>query len=239
MSRRQRNRWLSGRLGIVIAVLLVLLVVGFNVRTGPVWAAAPIELNFYHQWAGKDAELLQTVVDEFNRSQKEIRVRLIPNTSLEKQLVVIAGGSGLDIGYAAWSNMPGLVEKKVVLPLDSFLADPKSALKAGDFIPAALELGRIEGVQYGLPMTVDIKMMFYNSDILDEKGIPIPETASQFQDMQRRVFDKGPTGRFAAWDSCLNTRGCQWVCGSWSSVGDTTTRSHARLRPTIPAISSG
>lgn len=141
MSRRQRKRWLSGRLGIVIALLLVLLVVGFNVRTGPVWAAAPVELNFYHQWAGKDAELLQTVVDEFNRSQKEIRVRLIPNTSLEKQLVVIAGGSGLDIGYAAWSNMPGLVEKEGSVAARQLSGRPKECFESRGLHPGGSGIG--------------------------------------------------------------------------------------------------
>lgn len=195
MRWQRREQPVARRFLAVVGGFSVLLILAFALAGGLASAAAPVELNFYHQWTGKDAELLQTVVDEFNRSQKGIRVKLIPNTNLEKQLVVIAGGSGLDIGYVAWSNVPGLVEKKVALPLDDFLADPKSALKAADFIPAALELGRIEGVQYGLPMTVDIKMMFYNTDILDEKGIPIPETAGQFQEMQRRVFDKSADGK--------------------------------------------
>ncbi|MBE3582708.1 MAG: extracellular solute-binding protein [Limnochordaceae bacterium] len=199
MSRSLRSRkgvahWINAvRLGLGVASLVSVLTLGAVNLAGPAVEAAT-ELDFYHAWAGKDAQVLQAVVDNFNRSHPQIKIRLIPNANLDKQLVALASGA-IDIGYVGWNSVPSLVEKGAALPLDSFFSQPSAKLHPADFIPAALELGQINGRQYGLPMTVDIKMMFYNMDILDQLGLPIPETANQFEAMQKRALLKDGQGK--------------------------------------------
>ena len=68
-------------------------------------------------------------------------------------------------------------------PLDGYFNNPKLADLAWydmeDLLLSGREAGRLEGVQYALPIGAEAQMLFYRKDIFAEKGIQPPTTMDE------------------------------------------------------------
>ena len=63
------------------------------------------------------------------------------------------------------------------LTYDQVIVDPKDNTK--NFVDAAMDTVRLEGVTYGIPQTMSFAMMFYRMDVLANLGQEVPETWSE------------------------------------------------------------
>lgn len=69
----------------------------------------------------------------------------------------------------------------------------------GKYYPAAIEAGRMDGDLYALPIQSATTMMFYNQNLLEREGIPVPDadwTWEDFYDICRRVTHDGQYGSY-------------------------------------------
>ncbi len=67
-------------------------------------------------------------------------------------------------------------------PLDEWVTDEEIA----EFGPSIIELARIKGKLYGLPRNIDVRLLYYRTDWVGEKG---PETWEELADIAERVAD--------------------------------------------------
>jgi len=103
----------------------------------------------------------------------------------------ISSGDPCDV-YNYWpQNMRPLIDAGMALDLTSYVEnDPE--IKA--MIPeTALNAGKFDGKYYALPMEANFSLIVANKDLLDEKGITIPENWNweQFLDVCKQLKDAG------------------------------------------------
>jgi ABC-type glycerol-3-phosphate transport system substrate-binding protein len=88
-------------------------------------------------------------------------------------------------------NLVRFADTSLMLPLDPFLAaDPD--FNADDLPGRTLDEVRVDNRTYGLPLFIQPLVMWYQSDIFEEAGIPVPENnwdISAFEDTLRQLAD--------------------------------------------------
>jgi multiple sugar transport system substrate-binding protein len=63
-------------------------------------------------------------------------------------------------------------QRNFLLPLDPYL----EAGELADFPEALLDQARFEGELLGLPRNIDVKLLYYRTDLLDQAGLGVPQT---------------------------------------------------------------
>jgi multiple sugar transport system substrate-binding protein len=135
-------------------------------------------------WAmGREGEVVQQLVPEFERRTPGVRVRVqqIPwSAAHEKLLTAYVGDAMPDVVQVGNTWLPELVVLGALAPLDSPVApvdDPgASDAAAADEFAGVAAATTIDGVRYGVPWYVDTRVLFYRTDLLRAAGYEAPPT---------------------------------------------------------------
>jgi multiple sugar transport system substrate-binding protein len=140
-------------------------------------ADAPQSVRF---WAlGREGEVVQELVRDFERENPEIRVivQQIPwSAAHEKLLTAFMGRSTPDLAQIGNTWVPEFVALGALEPLGPWLI-ASTSLDSTDFFPGIWATNIIDGEPYGVPWYVDTRVLFYRKDLLAQAGYDsIPET---------------------------------------------------------------
>ncbi|HSC98723.1 MAG TPA: sugar ABC transporter substrate-binding protein, partial [Casimicrobiaceae bacterium] len=127
---------------------------------------------------GREGEVVQTLLPEFERTHPGIRVDVqqLPWTAAhEKLLTAFAGDATPDICQLGNTWIPEFVALGALEPLDARLA--QSSIDRRDFFAGILDTNVIDGRLQGVPWYVDTRLLFYRRDLLDAAGIPKPPSS--------------------------------------------------------------
>lgn len=127
-----------------------------------------------------EVEWQKAVIEKFHESQDRIRVEVIAipgsgATQRENILTMVAGGtpphivSGDPYTTISW----GL--NGVALDLTPFLERDGSQEPFNLFYPETLEMHRVEGKQFGIPLDLQVQAFFYAERAFDEAGLSYPD----------------------------------------------------------------
>ncbi|MFN8650799.1 MAG: sugar ABC transporter substrate-binding protein [Gemmatimonadales bacterium] len=155
------------------------------------------ELRF---WAfGREGEVVQTLVAEFEREQPgiPIRVQQIPwSAAHEKLLTAFVGNASPDLVAMGNTWVPEQVTLGALAPLDSLVASTPDMSPAGHF-PGIWATNVVGGQLYGIPWYVDTRVVFYRTDLLARAGYPtFPTTWESWRESMRKVADQGGPGHY-------------------------------------------
>jgi len=108
--------------------------------------------------------LYETIEPFARREGVEIEViRAVNHPDLNRRIAEAFGqGAGFDLVSTHSKFAPA--QQQWLEPLDGLL-DPK---ELAVFDPRALELARIEGALFGLPRNLDVKLLYYRTDRVQE-----------------------------------------------------------------------
>jgi arabinogalactan oligomer / maltooligosaccharide transport system substrate-binding protein len=123
------------------------------------------EIVLWHSYRGGEKAALKHAVNNFNQSQKEIKIKDlgVPFDALpDKITAAIPLGKGPDLFIFAHDRIGGWVEAGIIEPLDFYLEDDISAT----FVEGAYEPMIYNGDLYGLPMSLKSIILYYNPDII-------------------------------------------------------------------------
>ena len=142
-------------------------------------------------WAmGREGEVVQQLVPEFERRTPGVRVRVqqIPWTAAhEKLLTAHVGDASPDVAQLGNTWMAELVTLGALHPLDSLIAG-STTVDPTDFFAGIWDTNVIEGAVYGVPWYVDTRVLFYRTDILARAGYATPPTSwAEWRDAMRRI----------------------------------------------------
>ena len=147
------------------------------------------EVEFFSQKPEMQATL-QEIVDDYNKSQDEVKVKLtsVPDagTVLKTR---IANGEAPDViniypqnadfkGWAADGQFVDLTDESDIL----------SNLNDG-----AAEAYAVDSKIYNVPLTTNVSGVYYNKDAFAELGIEVPKSLAEFQDIVKKIKDDGQT----------------------------------------------
>src|SRR5690606_17782368 len=131
-------------------------------------ALAQTEITFWYAWGGSEGQVIAGLIDEYNASQDDVRVRgsFVPIGDGERILASLAGGAPADLVTVwDWMVVP-LGASGALLDLSDALA--ATGITAADYLPGIWEYGAYQGAKYGLPTTLNVYGFMWNKDVFEE-----------------------------------------------------------------------
>jgi len=162
-------------------------------------AGSPVEVEFWHAMSRSRGELLESLVQRFNRENPDIVVKAKfvgaanprlgndYNALYGKILEHLARGTPPDVSqvYENWTTQ--LIEINALAPVDQFFAGPNglSAKELDDFVPVFRQANAFSSGQkdrlFTLPFNKSIYVLYYNKGIFRELGLKPPDTWDDFR----------------------------------------------------------
>jgi multiple sugar transport system substrate-binding protein len=171
---------------LALATLLVAGLAGCGRSTA---SSGRVVVNYWEKWSGFEAASMQSVIDDFNRSQSRIEVRFLSVSQVDiKLLLATSSGHPPDVAGLWSENIPDFSEKGALTPLDGGLA--KVGLGADHYTPLFWELCRHRGFRWGLPTTPGCVALFYNKKMFRAAGLDPtrpPTTLAELDEMSKRL----------------------------------------------------
>ncbi len=142
-----------------------------------------IPVTMWGSLSGGDVEHVEALVDRYNQSQDQYEVTYYVQDSMEEKLITaIAGGEVPDVVLWDRFTTGTYAAKGAFLALDDYVeADGIDLAKFYDV--AVQEMRGADGKLYGIPVTTDARIIFYNKDLLSEAGVD-PESIKTWDDLE-------------------------------------------------------
>jgi multiple sugar transport system substrate-binding protein len=150
-----------------------------------------VDVAFWHPWTGELADLVESLANEFNRSNEwniTVLVRETGSSEMLNEQVAAALDSDEhpQVVVAPVEQLQAWRERsKAVLNLNDYISDPQwglSAAEVADFPVVFLEQDRVDGRLLGIPARRTTQIMFYNQTWAQELGFDeAPETLDDFR----------------------------------------------------------
>lgn len=139
------------------------------------------ELNVWMMWGRDYAEELQQLANQYFTPEHGVKVNI--NLIQDQNLLVLAKAAGImpDVALGVPSSMP------FEMALRGAAKDMKDLPGAEElfsqYAPGALLPYFYDGSYYGVPETINFKILFYRKDILARLDLEVPETWDDVYDM--------------------------------------------------------
>lgn len=135
-------------------------------------------VTFSYLWSGAESNAIQKIIAEYNASQTSTKVVGVSNPDMQKQLASMSSSQGsFDLSDNFGSGVGSWAAKGVLEPLDGYMS--ASGVKAGDFVPAAMDQMRYQGQTYSLPVALHDFELVYNKKLLTDAGITAPPSTTE------------------------------------------------------------
>lgn len=124
-------------------------------------APGPIPLTLWHSWSGAKLNALNNLARSYERAHPDVRIRLQSQAApdmLRQYNLSVADGSGPQLVLTPGRYVGELAEQQYIAPLDEAFA----TVALTDVLAPALEGARIGQQLYGLPITFDTLVLFYD-----------------------------------------------------------------------------
>lgn len=204
---------------------------GANAASAGTTSAAAAKLTgkvTFMAWGSPQAivERKQFCVD-FNKAHPGATCDFIltPGAYMDKLLTMIAGNDAPDVFFISPTDLPTLVAKQLLQPIDQYVA--RSRYDIQDFIPAALKQYQQGGKTYGLPRGFGMEAVFYNVDLFTKAHVSaVPanwkDTTWTFNALRtaarQLTSGSGPNKTFGYIVDPANDR--EWMTYVWSNGGE-------------------
>jgi multiple sugar transport system substrate-binding protein len=145
-----------------------------TLATGPASAWAQVEVRMWTLLSGGDGARMRALVDDFNASQRDVRV---VSTTLKwgepfytKLITSSVVGEGPDVATIHLSRMVNLAGGGVLRPItDAELASV--GLKGADYLPRQWEKSHYGGQAWAVPLDVHPLVLYYNKKLAGQAGL--------------------------------------------------------------------
>ncbi len=178
------------------------------------------EVTFWHAMGGPLGVALNKLIDEFNSTHSDIRIKGIGMGNYQalsqKLMASIQTGNQPDIAqvFEAWTA--NMMKGDVILPLDSLMAaDPDFTdedLK--DFFQVFIKSNTIHGKMMSLPFNKSVSVLYYNKDMFFKNKLDPnkpPKTWQEFRDVCKKLTkDLDGDGKIDQWGFTMNISAWQF-----------------------------
>ncbi|MGG5359189.1 MULTISPECIES: ABC transporter substrate-binding protein [unclassified Enterococcus] len=144
------------------------------------------KITFWGSWSGAQVDQLNELIDKYNESQDSYTVTYrVQNNVEEKLLTGMAGGEIPDVVLWDRVNTSMYAEKNALLDLDDLIK--KDNVDLSTFYEETVKEMQYDGKQFGMPLLVDNRSIFYNKKLLDEAGVQPPTTWAELLDVAKKT----------------------------------------------------
>lgn len=188
---------------------------------------SPIVLTYWQYWTGFEGKAIEKLVDKFNKTHPNIRVKMLTiSEPRKKTLLSIVGGTPPDVLSTIGPWVPELASKGALIPLDDYCKE--NMITKDLFFPAFWEMLNLYGHTWALPTTPTATALYWNKGLFKEAGLDPekpPKTLEELKEYSDKItrFENGKIKRIGFLPSWpLWTCGVYGVIfgGSWGTVNE-------------------
>ncbi|MFS1009652.1 ABC transporter substrate-binding protein [Enterococcus casseliflavus] len=143
-------------------------------------------ITFWGSWSGDQVDQLNQLINQYNDSQDKYEVAYKVQDNVEEKLLTgMAGGEIPDVILWDRVNTAMYAQKNALLDLDDLIAEDNIDMTS--FYEETVKEMQYEEKQYGIPLLVDNRSLFYNKTLLDEAGVEPPTTWDELLDVAEKT----------------------------------------------------
>ncbi|MBE3584105.1 MAG: extracellular solute-binding protein [Limnochordaceae bacterium] len=150
---------------------------------------------------------------EAQHPEYELRYTIIPYSDyITKLTTLLATDQAPDV-FQTWAQYkPRWVSDGILLDVTDFVAKSK-VLRPTEFFPVALECAKFNGRFYGTPHDFNSEVYYFNVDLADEAGVPVPDNDWTIRDLETVAtkISRPDKGVFGTSNPIYWGGGLQWV----------------------------
>ena len=187
----------------------------------PSGGAQPIKIDFWHAMSGKNGEVIQAMVDKFNKSQNEVFVTATFQGSYDDEINKLKAG-------LQSKNVPAVVQiydlgtrlltdLKVITPMQNFIDEEKFDIS--DIEPNILNYYTVDGKLQSMPFNSSNPVLYYNKKAFKEANLDPekpPRTWAEVADYARKLTKKDASGKVTQYGIGIAIYG--WFVEQWNAV---------------------
>ncbi len=154
--------------------------------TGKTGDGQVTEVTMWGSWGGDQVGQLEAQLKAYNESQDKIHVTYTVQDSLEEKLLTaIVSNQAPDVVLWDRFNTGVYAPKGALAPLDDLVA--KDSLDLSQFYAPAVDELTYDGKLYGIPLTVDARILFYNKGMFAEAGVD-PASITDWESLRQAAI---------------------------------------------------
>jgi raffinose/stachyose/melibiose transport system substrate-binding protein len=138
----------------------------------------------------KDKQIwMDYIFTPFQEKYPHIKVDFQPIPNVADTIKVqVASGGGPDMFMIDAFDVKDFAQAGRLLDMDTYV---KQYGWDKIIYPWALDVAKYDGKQYAIPNEYESTMMYYNKDLLDKNGWPVPKTRAEFEKVSSEAKAKG------------------------------------------------
>ena len=149
------------------------------------------ELSVWSGFTENDGKVVQKIADEFNKSQKKVKVTIEQNpwnVINDKMLSAISAGNGPDVVTYQPDGAKGYIQQGAFVSTDDFYSDSKN--ETDTYRDNVVKDAEVDGKHYGVPMGHAPYSIYFNKAIFDKAGITedsYPKTWDELAELAQKL----------------------------------------------------
>jgi sn-glycerol 3-phosphate transport system substrate-binding protein len=196
------------RLSILVALPVIVLVLaacaeeeaGPTAGTpGAMAPTGPVQIEIWHSEPAANEDTLKRMVDRFNASQDEVKVRPIyqgsPDDAMTKLMASEGSGRVPAIAFMTETFIQRLIDSGFVTPVQDFV--DREDYDLSDLDERAVQSYTVEDQLWGTPLCVDIPLLYYNKLVFEDVGLDPerpPQTLEELREYSERILKRDASG---------------------------------------------
>ncbi|UFJ42711.1 ABC transporter substrate-binding protein [Brevibacillus humidisoli] len=167
---------------------------GSQTTTASTDSKGPIEVDFWYSLGGKNGEVIETLVKQFNSEQNEVKIKAAYQGDYyenhAKVMSAIAAGNQPDLTMVEIGSIAAFAENGALEPLESYV-NGSDGVELNDYIPGLMGNSYWKDTLYAIPFNRSTPLLYINRDMLKQADLPIegPKTWDEL-----RTFSKASSG---------------------------------------------
>ncbi len=192
--RGQKGRVLNAMIACVFAILCMF----------PLSASAQeITLDLWHAYRGDEAAAIQSVVNDFERANTNIKVKVLPvpsETFSNKVFTGVPQGSGPDAFISAHDVIGNWADNKIIADLTPYISESElsvyheTTVKALRYKPRTRNPEEAKEGVYAIPLAYKSVVLFYNKDRVPNPPRTTDELLKYLEEHTVMSCPKGESG---------------------------------------------
>ena len=159
----------------------------------------PTTIDFWHHYSAQSAEnqtLMNVLIPRFQQENPDIKVNAVSHEWAElhnKILISSSTGSLPDVARCDIAWLPEFQKMGILIPLDSEISDFERV--SSRLLDSAMSTTFIDKNHYALALNTNTKILFYNTKMLRDAGVPVPKTTDELITAIRSLSGKNANGQ--------------------------------------------
>ena len=180
LAERQKN--MRFKIHIYLSLFTFILFLGCSGKDEK--TAGKTVVSYWEKWTGFEADAMQAVVDDFNKSQNRIFVKMLSVSDIDqKMMLATAGGNPPDIAGLFSQNVNVFAGKGALTPLNSKIK--KAGIKASDYIPIYWRICEFRDFIWALPSTPSSLALHWNKQLFEDAGLDLEKAPESLDELDR------------------------------------------------------